>query len=155
MCPVETLTENSEPLDPAGICCRGHRRVPENVNKTGGCRTCIQEHDRIWRLTPEGQRSLGDAQRRTKYRIDPAEFDALVLEAQGRCEICGRQGGDNVNTALVVDHDHATFLVRGLICGTCNRALSYVERGHVTIDWVASAQQYLKTKASTVTRLKP
>lgn len=44
-----------------------------------------------------------------------------LLEAQGHvCAICGRQ---NRGKRLVVDHDHATGRIRGLLCTCCNLTL--------------------------------
>lgn len=40
----------------------------------------------------------------------------LLMWHHGRCAICGRSGGG----ALVVDHDHATALIRGALCRSCN-----------------------------------
>lgn len=41
----------------------------------------------------------------------------LFASSDGRCAICGRAG------ALVVDHDHDTGAIRGLLCRNCNTGL--------------------------------
>lgn len=52
------------------------------------------------------------------YGITIEERDALILSQGGRCAIC-----DDEDDALHVDHDHATNIVRGMLCGRCNRGL--------------------------------
>jgi len=39
---------------------------------------------------------------------------ALHVHQDGLCAVCLRDG------VLVVDHDHSTGLIRGLLCSTCN-----------------------------------
>lgn len=43
-------------------------------------------------------------------------------EQRWRCAICDRRPYP-AGSRLVVDHDHATGTVRGLLCGPCNSAL--------------------------------
>lgn len=49
--------------------------------------------------------------------LDPKlpSLGKLIAWQRGRCALCGR-----CPTSCVVDHDHATGLVRGLLCSTCN-----------------------------------
>lgn len=59
---------------------------------------------------------------------DPEEADRLGLALlsdwqDGRCAICG--GRDN----RVIDHDHATGLVRGLLCPSCNTREGFARAG--------------------------
>lgn len=49
------------------------------------------------------------------------EYDALSERQGGRCAICG----DVPKGRLVVDHDHETGKVRGLLCNFCNAALGF------------------------------
>lgn len=50
------------------------------------------------------------------------------------CEICGC-----TEKQLVVDHDHATGLIRGLLCRRCNLALAVIEQP----DLLGAAVAYL------------
>ena len=70
--------------------------------------------------------ALSEAYLKRTYSITLAEYDALLELQKGRCAICGGEGflmGPQHKKKLVVDHDHATGKVRGLLCHNCNRAL--------------------------------
>jgi hypothetical protein len=58
-----------------------------------------------------------------KYGITLADFNRMVAERNGRCDVCHRKPKGGKRTGLHVDHDHATGEVRGLLCGPCNRAI--------------------------------
>ena len=45
---------------------------------------------------------------------------------EGKCAICGALGvlvGSDNESGMVLDHDHATGVVRGLVCRSCNAGL--------------------------------
>lgn len=48
-------------------------------------------------------------------------FGRLLKLQGGKCKICKTLG--TPQTPLVVDHNHKTLLVRGLLCSPCNSAL--------------------------------
>jgi len=59
---------------------------------------------------------------RSAYGISQADY-AEMLEAQEHgCAICGKTKAEE-GMRLSVDHDHDTGKVRGLLCGSCNRAI--------------------------------
>jgi len=53
-----------------------------------------------------------------RYGITTQEYADLLVKQHGGCAICGDNNakGDK----LVVDHDHETGIVRGLLCIKCN-----------------------------------
>lgn len=55
------------------------------------------------------------------YGLGPGDYEALLARQGGRCFLCGRRP---VNRRLAVDHDHVTGLVRGLLCGGTDQAIS-------------------------------
>lgn len=78
------------------------------------------------------------------YGITPEEFKAMVVKQEGKCPICngvlelgvdGRSG-----KRAVIDHDHATGRVRGVLCRRCNLGLGLVERD----GWLDKAIAFIK-----------
>lgn len=58
-----------------------------------------------------------------KYGITIEEYEALYEAQDGLCAICGETPESDRWNRLAVDHCHETGQVRGLLCGSCNRAL--------------------------------
>lgn len=52
-----------------------------------------------------------------KYGLTEKDYEAIKELQGGKCLICGRGG------RLVVDHDHESGEVRGLLCSNCNTGL--------------------------------
>ena len=59
---------------------------------------------------------------KTRYGITLAEWDVLFEKQSGRCVICQRHSAE-LDRKLVVDHNHKTGEIRGLLCADCNLAL--------------------------------
>lgn len=59
-------------------------------------------------------------QLRIKYGITVDEYNEMLDSQGGKCKICGGDG------RLVIDHDHDTGRIRGLLCSNCNSALGLV-----------------------------
>lgn len=69
---------------------------------------------------------------------------ALMLEAQsGLCAICFCQ--PQFSQSLVIDHNHQTGEVRGLLCRNCNRGLGLLGDSIITLE---NSLNYLKTRGS-------
>lgn len=66
-----------------------------------------------------------------KYRfgVDEEKYKLLLAQQNGRCAVCGTSDpGTHTRRAgklqyFQVDHDHATGLIRGLLCRLCNIGL--------------------------------
>lgn len=52
-----------------------------------------------------------------KYGLTVEQFGSLLAEQGFVCAICSK------SRPLQVDHDHETDIVRGLLCGRCNKAI--------------------------------
>ena len=60
------------------------------------------------------------------YGITLDEYNLMVTEREGCCDICGKHytiEGKN----LAVDHCHTTDKVRGLLCFRCNIGIGYLQ----------------------------
>ena len=110
--------------------CR-NRGNPDGLH--GYCRPCHAEYQRA-----RGGGTARKSERlRSRYGIDLDQFESMKEAQGGRCAVCGDE------TTLVVDHDHESNEVRGLLCHLCNRGL-----GHFLDDPVRlqGAIAYLTTR---------
>lgn len=112
-----------------------HRQPTGPMGRHSWCRTCAnsarrgrpaptREQARRWNLT-------------RRYRLSPAKLDEMMAAQAGRCAICRRP-----MARVCVDHDHATGVVRGLLCHGCNIKLPAVE----TTEYREAALRYLRLK---------
>ncbi len=57
-----------------------------------------------------------------QYGLRKDDYEKLWHKQNGRCAICDRHDHE-LKTGLVIDHDHHTKRVRGLLCYKCNMLL--------------------------------
>lgn len=57
------------------------------------------------------------------YGITPEIYVCFLSLQDFRCAICKTPFDKILRTSIHVDHSHKTGLVRGLLCGNCNRVL--------------------------------
>jgi hypothetical protein len=109
------------------------------------CKACraAQERERYQRKREEltaAMRADPARQERARWRrrrrlgVDPQTYEAMWRRQGGRCAICDESAG------LVVDHDHWTGAVRGLLC-SCNLALGCFDDKP---ERLAGAARYLR-----------
>lgn len=87
---------------------------------------------------------MGNRQRKLAHGITPEAYADLLIESGGHCQLCERQSAPGLNGDLVIDHNHATKEVRGLVCRRCNTLLGYVEQAVYGTNWLRRAEAYLK-----------
>lgn len=63
----------------------------------------------------------------TNYGLTKNEYQTLLDVQAGRCAICDAATADVLGRRLVVDHDHGTGAVRGLLCSACNSGLGHFQ----------------------------
>lgn len=80
-----------------------------------------RSHTSPWPHTPESiARNRKSRKLREAFGIDADEWDRMLTAAGHACEVC------RGSASLVVDHDHQTGAVRGVLCQHCNKALGFV-----------------------------
>ena len=104
------------------------------------CRACdaMQQRSRTARAQandPDGYRARrAEIVRKHRYGVTAGEFDRMLEEQEFGCAICSTPG------QLVVDHDHGTGIVRGLLCRECNSGIGMLGDDPIK---VAAALSYL------------
>ena len=79
-----------------------------------------------------------------QYGITQDDYEVLESEQQFKCAICKKPETrmyKDVVCRTVVDHDHKTKRIRGLLCYACNLVLRYARDN---IDTLSSAIDYLR-----------
>lgn len=61
--------------------------------------------------------------RKRLYGLTQDTYSAMFNRQNGRCVVCRLPESDLKRNLLVVDHDHETGTVRGLLCASCNTGL--------------------------------
>ena len=81
------------------------------------CSELCRDRESQWRLRQRFRRYNGTT---------PEQYTAMTEECLNLCAICQLEPADDPRPGhwgLVIDHDHATGELRGLLCKTCNKAL--------------------------------
>ena len=66
----------------------------------------------------------------SKYDLSPKDWTRMVLESNGKCRIC-QNDFRRESQDCVIDHDHLTERVRGLLCNRCNIVLYYFDNKEI------------------------
>jgi hypothetical protein len=99
---------------------------------------------RAKRADPAAYRSSWRAgQLRQRYQLSEHDFDVMFALQDGRCAICMTPTSNKWCT----DHDHASGVVRGVLCNNCNLAIGLFRDDP---DVLHQAQIYLRPRVAEV-----
>lgn len=123
-------------------------KYPQGYFKDKECRWCSEmftpkapsEHYCSDNCSSQG---LADAYIYRTYNISIEDYRDLYIMQEGKCYICNSSGftiSDRSAVDLVIDHDHKTGDVRGLLCHNCNRALGLLKDNLLYLE---KAKEYL------------
>lgn len=71
-----------------------------------------------------------------RYGISSEQYEQLFKQQEGLCAICKK----TCSKKLVIDHNHITKQIRGLLCTGCNVAIAILDNPEL----LQQAQKYLK-----------
>lgn len=80
-----------------------------------------KNHQHVRHYSRQWWKQNPDALRQYRYGITPEEYHQMHSSQKGCCAIC--ELPESEVGKLHVDHDHENGVVRGLLCGKCNRGL--------------------------------
>lgn len=103
------------------------------------CKDCKNAYRRWYaRANPE---RIRDSVLRSKYGITAREYDDLLAEQHYGCAICETSEPGGFSKGFVVDHDHESGSVRGLLCTQCNVGIGMMQDSPMRLR---SAADYLE-----------
>lgn len=79
---------------------------------------------------------------KNNYGITLEEYDNMLVEQNGVCAICFKE---NNGRLLVVDHNHITGNVRGLLCDACNSGIGTLKTDE-GIQLLINAIEYINKR---------
>lgn len=122
--------------------------LKDNKNKDGlryECKLCHNLRNRIWHKNNK-ERGKNTYLKR-QYGITLQQKLQMAESQDNKCAICNKNFVNSVD--ICVDHDHATGVIRQLLCNPCNRGLGQFED---SIEILKSAQKYLQKHAKKVSK---
>lgn len=112
-------------------CICGEKFYPRTLRQKSCSSTC-------------GEKLKSNTYLQRTYGISNEDYGEMLKAQNSKCEICGGEGflmkNQHHRMKLVVDHDHKTGKVRGVLCHNCNRALGLFKDSVENLD---RAKEYL------------
>lgn len=97
---------------------------------------------------PEFRKRRASWKRVGRYGLTEVQFEEMLESQENSCLLCGILfDSGSRSSSLVVDHDHATGKMRGLICWSCNIGLGAFKDD---IKILEKAIKYLESQKSEI-----
>ena len=107
--------------------CGEERAADDFYRHRRACRPCVREHQRRFRDSQPDYNHARNLQRRYGLSVD--EYQTLLTNHNFACGICKVEISDALGykgkRLVVVDHNHETGDVRGILCPKCNLMLGH------------------------------
>ena len=108
----------------------------ERTKNHPSCKTAREKY----RNKPETKQRIRNQNLLENYGITNQDYEKMLEDQHFCCLGCGLHQNE-ISKKLNVDHDHKTGIIRGLLCGNCNRALGLVKD---SIKTLVKLQKYLE-----------
>jgi hypothetical protein len=104
------------------------------------CNTCRSAKQLAWYATEPGRYARQQRENNLKrhYGITIDEYEAIFAAQGHRCALCLGTEIKSQGNHMPVDHCHETGKVRGILCGTCNRAIGFAQEDPDLLDRMAA-----------------
>ena len=107
--------------------CGEEKPTGDFYHQRRSCKVCVREHQRRFRDSQPDYNHSRNLQRRYGLSVD--EYQTLLANHNFACGICKVEIsyalGYKGKRSVVVDHNHETGDVRGILCSKCNLVLGH------------------------------
>lgn len=92
-----------------------------------------------YRSRDENSKKCWKRNLKRNYGLTPNDFNAMWKQQKGKCAICDieLQPRGRTTDSVVVDHNHATGEVRGLLCRSCNHGIGHFKDDPLILKFAA------------------
>jgi len=129
------------------VTCGGEKPLDDFYPRRRSCKSCVGEHQRRFRNARPDYNRAHNLQKR--YGISVDEYKTLLANHNFACAICKVEISDTVGykggRSGVVDHNHETGDVRGILCSKCNLVLGHARE---STDILYQAIVYLSERGA-------
>ena len=119
-----------------------HKDIRNKTGKRSNCKECDKKATKLWKENNKERIAKYNAEYKLAYNygLSNEQYLDLIKNQNGCCAICSTHQSE-LKRKLVVDHDHTTGKVRGLLCSFCNVAIGMFKESEENI---MSAISYLR-----------
>jgi hypothetical protein len=121
------------------FCTHGHDTFVCGRTKNSMCNDCRKayrtkygnEYHKKWEK--ENPDKIRGYRLKHTFNISLEDYNKLFQDQKGLCRIC-KKHQSQLNEILVIDHNHDTDEIRGLLCRSCNMALGLLKDNKIFLQ---------------------
>ena len=78
-----------------------------------------------WKYSDKGKLSRQKIWLKAQYGLSLDDYSELLTKQNNKCAICATSESDHQSGRFLVDHNHDTGEVRGILCNSCNSGIGF------------------------------